>query len=508
MKKTCTANIGGLVFHIDEDAYEKLNTYLSSIRRRFEGDEAGDEILADIESRIAEMFKAASTDNKQVITIADVSEVISQLGDPDQIGEADSDGGQTDRRPEMGDNKADRRLYRDPDDKFIAGICGGLGAYFDVDPTWFRLAFVLLAFVTFSIPVYLVLWIVIPKASTTAKRLEMRGAKVDLSNIEKSIREDLNQLKTNIQEITNETRRNLKKKGVTKKRNEAISIGLAKMFSIMGRIVGVILVVIAIWALVAIFGNTPHITGAFHNMFQWAHNTAIMLISIISEPGISETLAVLALLMIFGIPIFMLVLTGIKLIFNVRGRLKIIGGVAWFFWVISLLLLALLIILSVSNFTTLQKTTTEKTLAETQYQAIYVELDPSHTIDLYKDTWADYRLATLYSFWHDEGNLVRGIPELNIKQSEGSDFTVSTTKEARGENIAAALENSQNILWGVRQIDSLIIIDPYFFFPKDNGWRNQKVEALITIPHGKQIVISPELKRVIDVNISDPPENI
>ena len=117
MKKTYTANIGGVVFHIDEDAYDRLNTYLSNIRRRFEGDEAGDEILADIESRIAEMFKAATNSNKQVITNADVSEVIAQLGDPDQIGEADNDENQARRREGMGDNKTGRRLYRDPDDK-------------------------------------------------------------------------------------------------------------------------------------------------------------------------------------------------------------------------------------------------------------------------------------------------------------------------------------------------------------------------------------------------------
>ena len=280
------------------------------------------------------------------------------------------------------------------------------------------------------------------------------------------------------------------------------------MFSIMGRIVGAILVVLAILAIIAIFGYTPHFTQVFHDLFHWAYNTAIWFIAIISEPGISETLAVLALLLLIGIPILMMLIGGVRLMFGLRGRTQLIGAVAWFFWVISLLLLTILIILSVSNFIALRKTTIDTPLTPTHYPVIYVELDTSRHVDLYKDTWADYQLATLYSFWHDEGNLVRGIPSLSIIHSRGGDFSITTTKEARGESQTAAEKNAESIMWEFRQLDSLIIIDPYFFFARSSGWRNQGVKVQIDIPQGKQIVICPELKRMMEVNISYPPGSI
>ena len=100
----------------------------------------------------------------------------------------------------------------DPDDKYIGGVCGGLGAFFQIDPTWVRIIFLIGIFAGFGILLYLILWIVIPKAHTTAEKLEMRGERVNLSNIEKSIKEDLQDIKNNLKDISEETRDAFKKK--------------------------------------------------------------------------------------------------------------------------------------------------------------------------------------------------------------------------------------------------------------------------------------------------------
>lgn len=216
MKKTLTVNISGIVFHIDDDAYAKLDRYLITIRRHFSSDEGCDEIIAGIEGRIAEMFQEKVTASKQVVTLADVKEVISQLGEPEQISGSDE---ASDKKQESGsgdsdyyDIKASKRLYRDPDDKYIGGVCGGLGAYFQVDPTWMRLLFIVGIFAGFGILLYIILWIVIPRARTTAEKLEMRGERVNLSNIEKSIKEDIQDIKNNLRNISEETRDAFKKK--------------------------------------------------------------------------------------------------------------------------------------------------------------------------------------------------------------------------------------------------------------------------------------------------------
>jgi phage shock protein C len=218
MKRTLTANISGIVFHIDEDAYEKLSRYLDNIRRHFSTDEGCEEIISGIEGRIAEMFQEKIRDQRQVITLENVREVISQLGEPEQIsGEEPGESKQASGAASAPfAEKGSKRLYRDPDDKYIGGVCGGLGAFFQVDPTWIRLLFIIGIFAGFGILLYLILWIVIPRARTTAEKLEMRGEKVNLSNIERSIKEDLHDIKQNLRDLSEETKDAFKKKALTR----------------------------------------------------------------------------------------------------------------------------------------------------------------------------------------------------------------------------------------------------------------------------------------------------
>jgi phage shock protein PspC (stress-responsive transcriptional regulator) len=505
MKKTFTANISGIVFHIDEDAYEKLNAYLSNIRSRFESDAAGDEILADIESRIAEMFQARISGNKKVITIEDVNEVMAQLGEPEIIGEAGSDDNGPSPGPGAG-NKGPKRLYRDPDDKYIAGVCGGIAAYFGFDPTWVRIAFVIFAFMYFGIPLYIVLWIVVPRAMTTAEKLEMRGEKVNLSNIEKSIREDINELKANIEEITEETRKKIKKKVKDKKRNESISMGLAEMFAVFGRVVGILLIIFAIFFLFNVFGNFQFIPHVINKFFIWTQNALRLLITAIVEPGLTETFTIIALSALIGIPLLMMIVTGIRLIFGIKGKIKPLGAIAGFLWFLGLVLLSVIIIVSARNYSSLQKSTQETSLEMSEWPVIYIDLDNSLHVDLYRDTWVDYRLASLNSFWKDEGSYARGIPSLTISHEKPEKFAMHLSKEARGINNPEAQDNAENIKWNFNQVDSLIILDPYFFFDKKSGWRNQKVKAELFIPFGKQVEIGPAVKRVMEVKRIHVPE--
>ncbi len=199
-----TVNISGIVFHIDEDAYDRLHRYLRAIRVHFDSEAGCEEILAGIEERIAEMLRQKKPGERQVVSLEDVRETITQLGEPEEIsgngpGEKASSGHEEDPATEP----APKRLFRDPDNKYIGGVCGGLGAYFQIDPTWIRLIFLLTFFLGGGgLILYIVLWIVIPKARTTADRLSMRGERVTLSNIEKSIKEDLRDIKQNLEDLS------------------------------------------------------------------------------------------------------------------------------------------------------------------------------------------------------------------------------------------------------------------------------------------------------------------
>ena len=181
MKKTLTVNLGGTVFHIDEDAYRLLDNYLSNLKIHFRKEAGADEIIDDIERRISEL-----TAGSQVITITDVEEVIARMGKPEDM-EAENDS-----EPSIGNatrTTIHRRLYRNPDDKLLGGVISGMAAYLGWDVTLLRLLLlvVLICGVGTLIPVYIVCWLVIPEARTAAEKLSMRGEAVTVENIGKTV---------------------------------------------------------------------------------------------------------------------------------------------------------------------------------------------------------------------------------------------------------------------------------------------------------------------------------
>ena len=191
MKKTFTINLSGTIFHIEEDAYEALQKYLVAIKNHFGTSEEGKEITSDIEARIAEIFSGKSSCNKNIITLDCVNEVIEIMGTPQNFEE------EIEEEPLAGQKKRKKRFYRDPEAKVLSGVCGGLAAYFNMDPVIVRILFVALAFVTTgaAILAYFILWIAVPNATTTAQKLEMRGEAVTVKNIEKFIKDEVNSVK-------------------------------------------------------------------------------------------------------------------------------------------------------------------------------------------------------------------------------------------------------------------------------------------------------------------------
>ena len=195
MKKTLTVNLGGTVFHIDEDAYRLLDEYLCNLKLHFRKQEGADEIINDIETRISELFSEKIGLNTQVITIAYVEEVIERMGKPEEFEDennsayCDSSGAETKHSSYKESGKTGKRLYRNPDDKILGGVIGGLAAYIGWDATPLRLIvlIILICGVGTLIPVYIVLWLVIPEAHTAAEKLSMRGEDVTMENIGKTV---------------------------------------------------------------------------------------------------------------------------------------------------------------------------------------------------------------------------------------------------------------------------------------------------------------------------------
>ncbi len=199
MKKTVNINLNGTVFYIDDDAFEVLSNYLKRLENHFGNTDEGKEIIADIESRMAELFSEYIQNKNGVVTIEMVELVMEKMGDPSEFDEQESEPKQKQAKFA---NKS-KRLFRDGENKIIGGVCSGLAAYFTIDPVFIRIAFALLPFLSFGfiIPIYFILWIVIPEARTTAQKLEMRGENVTISNIEKTIKREYEDVKNRFSKV-------------------------------------------------------------------------------------------------------------------------------------------------------------------------------------------------------------------------------------------------------------------------------------------------------------------
>ena len=194
MKITVSINLGGYSFNIDEDAYTELKSYLKNLELHFAGEESSSEILSDIETRMAEICRTKLTGYKQVINIDDVRQVISVLGTPEDISNNE---GPTAR--DKFSSPGYHRMYRDPDHRLIGGVCSGMGAYWDIDPVIIRVIFVALVIAGgIGALVYLILYIVLPEARTTAQKIEMKGNPVNIHNIKDSVKKEFDTVRKNM----------------------------------------------------------------------------------------------------------------------------------------------------------------------------------------------------------------------------------------------------------------------------------------------------------------------
>ncbi len=217
MNKTLDINLSGRMFHVDEDAYKLLYDYLYNLRHAFERQEGGNEIMDDLENRLAELLLERISDRQEVVSRTIVEEAITRLGRPEEIageeneapeaaptGEnpteapADTAQGDTETTEDKTEEKTEtpppppssrKRLFRDPDNRILGGVLGGLALYLNWDPTLLRLLLVVILIAGYGtvIPIYLICWLIIPKATTAADKLSMRGQPITMENIGKMV---------------------------------------------------------------------------------------------------------------------------------------------------------------------------------------------------------------------------------------------------------------------------------------------------------------------------------
>jgi phage shock protein PspC (stress-responsive transcriptional regulator) len=493
MKKAIKINLSGIIFHIDDDAYEKLKAYLDTISRYFSNKQESKEIIDDIETRIAELFQERITEENQVITLEIVNEVIDIMGNPEDI--ADS-GEETEEKRTFHDSyTTSKRLYRDPENSVIGGVCGGLGAYFNVDPVIFRLLFVIFFFAGgASILVYVILWIVLPKAETAAQKLEMRGEKVNVSNLEKKIREEYENVKDTVKENVSKARNS----DTYKKTERAAS----DFFEVLGKIllvfVKVILIIIGTSLVIAGIGIlvgliTLPFVGIHVFPFESYNFSLGDLLLPFTDP-VSVTLLVIAVTLLVLIPIAAMIYGLIKLIFNLKSSNRGLGVGAITLWIVSLLLIIGIVAFESSHYSDSGRDSfSQELLIGSDTLVIAVNEAQEEYLD-------DESIFDLDEQWYllEDADAYYGRIDLDIEKASGDEFIIEVEKESKGRSWERARENAANLNYNFRTSGNQLILDPYFAVDLENKWRFPRVEVIIRVPDGKVVVLDRDTRDILE----------
>ncbi len=220
MNKTHNINVGGMPFTIDTDAYQYLEDYLDKIDLHFRHAEGYEEIIDDIERRIAELLEY-QVRNKKIVSYKDVAHAISTMGTP-----ADFEDDEVDKATgaaQGSEYKTGKKLFRDPDDKIIGGVCSGLADYFGIqDAIWVRIGFALTALGGgIGVPVYLLMWAIVPLAKTPRDFLMMRGESINVTNIARIVEEKVEQITDHLSELGHDWKEKKRKKKSCRKEKKS-----------------------------------------------------------------------------------------------------------------------------------------------------------------------------------------------------------------------------------------------------------------------------------------------
>lgn len=486
MNKTVTVNIGGIVFHIDEDAYEIFKHYLESIRSHFTSSEGRDEIMQDIEARIAEMFSERIKDSKQVITLQDVEEVTTVMGKPEQITDDEKKESRISDSTTAG-NTVKRRIFRDPDDKLLGGVCSGIANYFNIDPIWIRLAWALLFFLGGSgLLLYIILWIIMPEAKTAADKLQMKGEAVTVSNIEKNVKEDIEWKKSNESGATS----------VLRKFFAAMAEILKFFFVFLGKLIILVMILIGLAVsvsfIVVLFGmiglvqvSLPpvvHFVALSHANLWWAYIGAFLAIAL---------------------PFIMLVYAGLRYLFNISQPNRVVNYMALALWVLGVIICLAIGTRTARQFVFTESVKHQITLQQQNVNTLYLSASNNEMDDKKYDNILNWDDDLQIRVNGDEVSL--GNVKLDIVKSSNNQFELTKIMYARGSSREEAERTASRIEYSFTQKDSLLTFDRNFDLSENEKYRMQKLQLVLKVPVGKRIYLSENMSHLIyDIdNIGD-----
>ncbi|TCC96884.1 PspC domain-containing protein [Pedobacter frigidisoli] len=495
MEKTIIINIGNTIIHIEESAYELLKIYLNEVKQHFVNHADDLEIVTDIENRIAELLTEHLTEEKkQVVDANNVNAVIAQMGRVQDFDGAE----ENEEEPVVNSNyqfHAEKKLYRDMDERVIAGVCSGIAHYINTEAKWIRLATLLTVFLGGAgVLVYAILWIIMPKAKSRIERMEMKGEPANLQGFQKNLDEELLAVNQGLAIAGKHTGSIFRQ----------IGIFIGEFFEWLGRFIGgtgkVIFKVIA--GFIIIFGIlfllALIISAAAFQGFWDSSVYEYFPFSIVNEN--SRGVILFSAFIVCFIPILALVLFSIRVAFNKQAINKTLSFALLIIWLAGV---------ASAGYYAAKISSEFKQHAELT-QSADLKSFKTYVIDIDKSKYFSKEDSIAY---HIDANQSRQIVtddfengpfvspnnvRINIEKSENSATRLTQKYESQGKTFSSALQNAQNIDYKYSLKDSAIVFSPRFQLRKGTIWRNQEVWLNLEVPVGTRIILKEDAYRYIN----------
>jgi phage shock protein PspC (stress-responsive transcriptional regulator) len=565
MEKIISINFQGRVIPIEETAYNNLKQYIDSLRRHFANEESGDEIINDIENRIAELFTDRIKHGARCIGSADVASVIDSIGRIEDIEAAENEEAEVPKtgakqpenttvlRERFFRNEDDkviagicsgiairtgmdpvvvrvlfvllfgaffwvyillwiivpsksvhanitRRLYRNPDDKVVAGVCGGLAAYFNMESRTVRLIFVipliigvisrgmhwfwwhwswgfgprifLGSFGSALLLGYIILWIAVPYASSAADKLEMRGEKVDLNSI----------------------------KAASQARASSGNGVPARHRSGLGHVIGILFkaffLLIAGSIAIGLFGGLIGLVFGGMALMPFTH-------FFLDDFG-QHIVLWIGLALFLGVPFLALITWLIRRMTGTRSKRHYIGYVFAVLWLVGLVSTITLAGMLTSNFSSKYVQEDAIPVSQPATGKLYInnsnDIVPGSSVHYHR--WFRHWNDGEQSFRIYNDSLWLNTVKVKVTQSEDSLFHIYKMNISRGSSSDRAKELAAHINFNIYQHDSIVTLPRGFYISSKDKFRNQQVMVVVEVPVGKSIKLDNSIKEYDWFNIN------
>lgn len=508
MNKTVNINLAGVFFHIDEDAYLKLSRYLEAIKRSFTDSQGRSEIISDIEARIAELFSERIQNEKQVVGIKLVDEVIAIMGQPEDY-LVDDEIFEDEPQPRQSySSRPTKKLFRDTDNSYIGGVAAGLSHYFGIDAIWMRLLWILLTIGSGGtfILIYLIFWALVPEAVTTAEKLTMTGDPVNITNIEKKIKDGIDtvsekvrnvdlkkhgeKIKEGIDSVSDNISETVKNVDFQKQGNKLKSssqnffdtLGTIIMFflKVIAKFIGVILIIVGISTLISLIVAffTVGITNA-------VHFPGMDFIDAANSANIPLWLMSMLIFFAIGIPFFFVFYLGLKILVN---NLKSIGNVAKFtllgIWLMAIIGLFVIGVKQATEHAFDAKFTVKEQLDVTANDTLKINMVSDSNYNGYY-----YRRNNNYRLVEDENGrtIISSDIRLVVRSTKDSLASMVIEKQAQGSSYDIARNRAENINYSYTLNDGKLDLSSYLTTDIENKFSEQEVMVILYVPEGTVI---------------------